>query len=183
MGKTSSRTTQRGFTLVEMLAVVTMVGVLATLAVYGVRKYVLAAKSSEALAMVNTIKAHEEAYRDETFSYLDVSSGGGYEPLYPMTAPGRGKAAWWNPGHADYANWLRLGADANGPVSFGYAVHAGAAGASIPSPGTAQSLNFPNPTDVWYVIKAVADHNGDGTKAIVVASSFTREVYVENDSE
>ena len=39
---------QRGFTMVELLAVVVMVGVLATLAVFGVRKYVLTAKATEA---------------------------------------------------------------------------------------------------------------------------------------
>ena len=64
---------QRGFTLVELMAVVVMVAVLATLAVYGVRKYVFAAKASEAFTMINAIKAAEEAYRDETFVYLNVS--------------------------------------------------------------------------------------------------------------
>jgi len=178
-----SKTSERGFTLVEMLTVVAMVGVLATLAVYGVRKYIFASKSSEALTMINSIKAAEETYKDETFAYLDVSSGAGYTPLYPSTAPADHKTAWLNPTHTDFANWRRLGVDANGPVAFGYAVAAGAAGASIPSPSTTANLNFPTPVEPWYVIRAQADHNADGVNSVIVASSFTREVYVENDSE
>jgi type IV pilus assembly protein PilA len=180
MGARESRTVERGFTLVEMLVVVAMVGVLATLAVYGVRKYVFASKSSEALAMVNSIKAHEEAYKDETYAYLNVTAG--YAALHPAAPDGQ-KRAWWT-GTASDTNWRQLGVDANGPVTFGYACIAGAGGTAVTPPTTQLNLNYPSPAnEPWYVILAQGDQNGDGVRSNIVASSFTREVYVENDSE
>jgi type IV pilus assembly protein PilA len=182
-----SKAVERGFTLAEMLAVVAMVGILATLAVYGVRKYVFAAKSSEAMTMVNAIKAHQEAFRDETFTYYDVTSDGGHAltPLYPMDPPNGTKYAWWNETDKGlYARWRRLGADAGGGVTFGYACAAGSPSDPVADPGANINLNFPTPVEPWYVIKAVGDQNGDGkNKTIVVASSFTREVHVENEGE
>ena len=183
MGKGMSKPFERGFTLIEVLTVVVIVGVLATLAVYGVRKYVFASKSSEAMTMITSIKANQEAYKDETFAYLTVSQGD-LTRLYPSMSPGRFKTAWRSPGHPDAARWQQLGVDASGPVAFGYAVAAGGAGDAIPTPTTERNLNYPTTgTEPWFVVIARADHNGDGNRSLIMSSSFTREVYLEKEDE
>ncbi|HET9959369.1 MAG TPA: type II secretion system protein, partial [Polyangiaceae bacterium] len=71
----------RGFTLTELMVVVTLVGVLATIGVASFRKQVMASKSSEALSVVQALRGAEEAYRSENQLYLNVSTNGVWYPL------------------------------------------------------------------------------------------------------
>jgi type IV pilus assembly protein PilA len=49
------RSSPRGFTLVELMLVVAIIGILSALAIYGVGAYVANAKSAEALTNVGAI--------------------------------------------------------------------------------------------------------------------------------
>ena len=185
------RASQRGFTLIEMLTVVIIVGVLATLAVYGVRKYILSSKTGEAISMMASIKSAEEAFKGETFTYLNVStdfSDGNFFPSHQATNPASkfGKHGWSVGGGAVEQNWRVLGVVPDGPVLFAYAVVAGGPGDSLPTPPTAKTdFGLPSTaTSPFYMAVAKADLGGTlGMYTYVLSHSYTSEIYIENEGE
>ena len=166
-----------GFTLIELMTVVAIIGVLATLAMYGVRKYMLEAKKAEATSMLTQIRAAEEAFRDETFAYRGV---GNFNVWHPTTEPGTGKRGWASgTANAQTSVMNDLGVLPTGGVTYSYAVVAGTAGSSLPTIPTTKTWSFPTPTGPFYIAMAKADLDGDGTYTYALTHSDSNEIYVD----
>ena len=176
------RSRQRGFTLTELMVVVAMVGVLATVGVASFRRQVSASKTSEATSVVQAIRAAEEAYRSENLVYLDVSTGNHWYPSDAFDAAAR---SWElkDGGHVDLTNWRLLGARVTQPVQFGYLVDAGQAEDAVPALQLSASPTIGKPMEPWYLIQARADADGDGKYCNVAAASWTQEIFMENEGE
>lgn len=190
--KCRTNSSKRGFTLIELMVVVIITGVLAALAVYGVRKYVYSSKTTEAIHMIGSIKSAEESYRSETFKYAGAPKDKLDDPgsFYPYgDKPGQRKVDWTNTNHRDYAGvWGPLGVVSDSPVLFEYVVVADT-GALVAPPGdctgvswgTAGSAN----TGPWYIVKAQADQNGDPDHKMSCFTScnLTGDIFRVNEDE
>jgi prepilin-type N-terminal cleavage/methylation domain-containing protein len=169
----------RGFTLIELMVIVVIVGVLATIGTYGVIKYVRVSKTSEAYGMILDIKASEEAVMEETFQYTGLND---YTSWHPSDPPGDFKASWSrNTGEAKTI-FNRIGVKSPGNTYFTYTVVAGAAGDNIPTPPINLRMTSPSPSP-FYVVVAKGDLDGDGLFSYAVGNSFGSNIRVENEGE
>lgn len=179
-------TAQQGFTLAELLIVIAMVSVMAVLAWTSYRKYVNAAQSSEAKAMIQGIRVGEEAYRSEMLVYLSCSTS--LRDYYPKT-PNDTKMNWVQPKDARYTDptrgWQLLNVQADGPVRFGYAVVAGVTPDPMPEPDIAIKGWPPKLPDgtPWFVVQAENRREGSPRPVIFASSSVSSEIFAENEGQ
>ncbi len=161
------------------MIVVVIVGVLSTLAVYGVMGYLRAAKMSEAPEMLHAIKAAQESYKDEIF--LTSPSAPISISLYPtkkgelgaqkkqgLEADGRGSSTT---SRRSASRRVRRSTSATRIAAMVVESTSGKV------TDVAANLNYlASPAGSWYIAKAMADVDGDGTYSVFVASSFTDEI-------
>ena len=168
-----------GFTLVELMVVVIIMGVLAALAAYGVRKYLLEGKKAEAVSMLTQIRAAEEAYRDETFEYAGLTT---FDVWNPTSDPGGQKYGWdLEPTNAQRIQVFNpLGVLPSGPVEYAYAVVAGPAGVDPPTLPITLPDALQRSTAPFYIAMAKADLDNNGSYTYAICQSTTAAIHLED---
>lgn len=184
----------RAFTLIELMIVVVIIGVLASLGIYSVNQYLDNAKVAEAREIIGATMAGQEAFFDETGRYLDVTGGVTDADFYPVDAAFNGSVAiqWGGEspsctgegGATCRDNFFRIGVMVNSAVRFRYASTTFAAGAAPPLPGT--FLSGYNPGDVkaprpGYIVVALTNLDGqnDGDRTALAGSSLQANIHLQ----
>jgi type IV pilus assembly protein PilA len=178
-------TSNAGFTLVELMIVVAIIGVLAAIAIPNFLSYQLKSKTTEARTNLSAIKIASLAFQAERSCFLSVQSQG-----WPGTIPTNGAMLPWPtaaaspsgaalcinpqtgaPGPA-IGTFGDLGFTPSGAVRYNYYVAASANPTVAPGPVTNGCPNWPNPVGAGssvgptggFVAQALSDL--DGNKAV-----------------
>jgi prepilin-type N-terminal cleavage/methylation domain-containing protein len=158
-----------GFTLIEVMMVVVIIGILAATAIPSFQRQVIRARASEAPTVLGHIRIAQESYRSEFGQYYGAPAASAF---WPSTASRHTNAAW---NAASLANPFRLlGVHPDQPVYFNYNVAAGYANA----PGTQYPGGY---EDWWYVSQAQADLDNDGTSVLFEVIAGRASIYQSAD--
>jgi prepilin-type N-terminal cleavage/methylation domain-containing protein len=185
---TRRNASERGFTLTELMVVIVLISILASLAFPSLRKRIEQARGRVGAVELGAIAAAQERFRAENMMYFDVSAS--LTSFYPVATPTPQFRSFRQPSHVDYARWEVLGPLITEPTPYVFATMAGLANATLPVIDPALIAVMPgglmpaNPTqNQWFVVQGQGNLDGDAKTQGMLMSSFDRTVYLLNEGE
>ncbi len=141
---------QKGFSLVELMIVVAIIGILAAIAIPNYIKYQLSAKRSEVNGAVDGIKNAEAKYDAEHDGYLNTA-------LKPRadSALDKQMVAW----DTTATDWLSIGWTPDGNVRGNYVVVVTAASGTTPQTYTITGKSDVDDDSLLYTVTATPELN------------------------
>ena len=185
------RDTNRGFTLIELMIVVAIIGVLAVVAGTAYRKYMDSGRTAEAMSMLGEIRAKEEAYRAEFSVYAGWSAGETTAQTLPtvdsqICAATGGQEPCGKAVPTSNAVWTGLGINpGRANLQCGYITMAGASGTTVTGTiGQGLLGTGAQATPWWYAI-AMCDNDGKASTgpASFSTASNTMGVFTQNEHQ
>jgi type IV pilus assembly protein PilA len=165
----SLHTRKGGFTLIELMIVVAIIGILAAIAIPNFLRFQLRARSSEGKTNLAAIRTAEEGYNAEFGTYLPA-------PANPATVPGSAKVVWNAAFPTPVAGFDQLGWSPEGEVYFMYEVGGTPPAAGVPTAEfhAVASADLDNNTtnQDWGYVKPIAGAAAFGGAAPIVAGTL-----------
>ena len=156
-------TRQGGFTLIELMIVVAIIGILAAIAIPNFLRFQLRARSTEGKVNLAAIRTAEEGYVSEFGSYVAAATN-------PAALPGTNKVVWSVAG-APVVGFDTVGWAPEGEVYFQYNIVAaavnGSVGNNVYTASASADIDGDTNLQLWGYVKA------DPTGANGQASALT----------
>lgn len=159
---------RRGFTLIELMFVVVIIGVLTTLAIYSYTRQVVATRAVEPTTFLLDLRAKQFTHHAVYGTFVGSPEAASWPAEVPVGVP----TNWglpdnlWTFARPDRSTW------------FQYTMVAGRAGQQPPANSPIQDAS-----KAWFWAYARGDADGDGKFSYFEISSERTRVYSENVTE